>query len=449
MAVRISDTRSRGLAIEDTQNQYKPTPHHGSVLIVGAGVAGMYAAHLLAENGFEVTVLEASENYGGRIRTLENFANFPIELGAEEIHGENSIYYQIMQTHDIALFDSTIGKNYYLIDEELVSEESARKNPDFVKALELIASIEQYDGSEISLQEYMDIKHIKKNVQHIVNAELANERGTSANRIGMKGLAQEFVNWAAGKETFMLKNRSHLSVLKNHFSRVIDKIHCNQAVKAIDYSENFVNVLTEDGKTYQADMVIVTAPLMILKANLINFYPALPKEKEVAIQHIGMGTGMKIILKFKKQFWSDDTASIFGQLIPEYWVTSYQRSNVEHILTAFVNGQNAEFLSHQGAEAINAVLNELDNMFGVGVASTNLEKFYIMDWGKEPFVRGTYSFDKMGIGNSREILAKSVNDVIFFAGEATCTNGHHASIHGAMESAERVVGEIKEILNKA
>jgi Flavin containing amine oxidoreductase. len=68
-----------------------------------------------------------------------------------------------------------------------------------------------------------------------------------------------------------------------------------------------------------------------------------------------------------------------------------------------------------------------------------------MDWTKEPFIKGTYSFDKVGVGNSRQILAEPIEGRLFFAGEATCTNGHHASIHGAMESAERTVKEILEV----
>ncbi len=40
------------------------------VVVVGAGLAGIYAGHLLLQKGFEVEILEASEQWGGRIRNL-------------------------------------------------------------------------------------------------------------------------------------------------------------------------------------------------------------------------------------------------------------------------------------------------------------------------------------------------------------------------------------------
>ncbi|GAB4198638.1 MAG: NAD(P)/FAD-dependent oxidoreductase [Thermoflexibacter sp.] len=444
MAVRMSDTRSRGIAIEESTEALHEVHAQSNVIVVGAGVAGMYAAYLLHNQGFEVTILEASAQWGGRVRALEGFASFPVEIGAEEIHGENSLYYQIVRQANVEMFDSEGGENLYLVNDELLSEERINENKHYKKALDLIEKIVNYDGEDISLQEYMDKQKIDKSIQHILNAELANERGTSSSRLSMKGLAYEFQHWKAGYQTFMLKNHSHSAILKNYFASILDKIQYNQEVKAIDYSEDLVSIITQSGQSFQASKVVLTVPLTILKANLINFYPVLPKEKELAIQKIGMGAGMKVILKFKQAFWGEHTNSIFGQLVPEYWVTSFQRNENEYVLTALVNGVNAEFLSHQGEEAINSILNELDNIFGANVASANLEKSYLMDWIKEPFIKGAYSFDKVGGGDSRQILAEPIAGKLFFAGEATCTNGHHASIHGAMESAARAVKEILE-----
>ena len=56
--------------------------------------------------------------------------------------------------------------------------------------------------------------------------------------------------------------------------------------------------------------------------------------------------------------------------------------------------------------------------------------------------QGNRSYDAPGVGNAREILASSVNNKIFFAGEATHTGGHHGTLHGAMETALRAVIEI-------
>ncbi|MCA9905800.1 MAG: FAD-dependent oxidoreductase, partial [Anaerolineae bacterium] len=61
------------------------------VIVVGAGAAGLAAARLLQDAGLEVCVLEARDRIGGRIWTANDFADFPVELGAEFIHGERTV----------------------------------------------------------------------------------------------------------------------------------------------------------------------------------------------------------------------------------------------------------------------------------------------------------------------------------------------------------------------
>jgi len=55
---------------------------------------------------------------------------------------------------------------------------------------------------------------------------------------------------------------------------------------------------------------------------------------------------------------------------------------------------------------------------------------------------GNRSYDPPGIGDARNVLATTVNNKLFFAGEATHTGGHHGTMHGAMETALRAVTEI-------
>jgi monoamine oxidase len=66
------------------------------VVVIGAGAAGLYAGWTLQDEGASVTILEASAVHGGRLRVLEGFADFPIELGAEEVHGERSILHTLL-----------------------------------------------------------------------------------------------------------------------------------------------------------------------------------------------------------------------------------------------------------------------------------------------------------------------------------------------------------------
>ncbi len=59
-----------------------------TVLIVGAGIAGLAAARTLQDRGVAVTLLEARDRIGGRVWTSHDWPDAPVDLGASWIHGE-------------------------------------------------------------------------------------------------------------------------------------------------------------------------------------------------------------------------------------------------------------------------------------------------------------------------------------------------------------------------
>ena len=60
------------------------------VVVLGAGMAGVTAARECERNGLTAVVLEATERIGGRMLTTRDFANAPVECGAEFVHTENA-----------------------------------------------------------------------------------------------------------------------------------------------------------------------------------------------------------------------------------------------------------------------------------------------------------------------------------------------------------------------
>ncbi len=58
------------------------------VLVVGAGAAGLAAAHALQRAGARLRVIEARDRIGGRVATRRDlFDEIPFEMGAEFVHG--------------------------------------------------------------------------------------------------------------------------------------------------------------------------------------------------------------------------------------------------------------------------------------------------------------------------------------------------------------------------
>ena len=106
-------------------------------------------------------------------------------------------------------------------------------------------------------------------------------------------------------------------------------------------------------------------------------------------------------------------------------------------------GKQAEYLStlKNDAAITLALLKELDEMYE-GKATHNFIQSHVEDWTKNPFIKGAYSFSKVGIGGSRKIAASPIDDKLFFAGEAMNLNGHHQTVHGAFESGAKAVADI-------
>lgn len=411
----------------------------GKVLIVGAGVSGLYAASLLEQYGIPYEILEASSNYGGRIRSLQGFADFDIDLGAEFIYGERSVWYDLVR-HFGGEFTAETESLYYY-NGSFKTSAQATENTFFNRMWEFTQSFKSYVGEDITVQEYANVSGIHSSMQHVLNGLVGNAMGTSNTRVGTFGLRERAERWNAGHQVRRLKNKSHQALLNECFQSVISKVRYQTVVQSIDYSGGSVVVMDNDGNTYSADKLILTVPLTILKRSDITFIPSLPASKTQAIERIGMDMGIKVVFKFTERFWPDDAGAMYGsQKVPLYLAPASGGRGEEALLTAFICGEQAEALSTQGDAIIEVILDDLDELWGN--ASAKYVAHHIQDWGSEPFIGGAYSYSKPGTGNAREILAQTLGKKIYFAGEATHTHGHCATVHGAMETALRAVNEI-------
>ncbi len=417
----------------------------GKIIVVGAGVSGLYAAFLLQEKGFEVEILEASNKFGGRIKELKLFADFPIELGAEEVHGQRSLYKQLLNKTNANIVESpNTNEDFFWLDNQFMPETDVNVDGDYRKLQVLIDELQDFQGNDLNMQDYIQQKGITNRLYKIANAQIGNEYGTSNTRISVKGITQSEQLWSAGDRNYTIKNRSHYSLIEELFAPILDKIKYETVVKKISHTPQGIAIDDEQNQRYRADRVLLTVPLKILQDNDIAFNPPLPNNKIQAINAIGFGAGMKIILKFNARFWDSNLGSIYGLThCPEIWSASAQKNSQMYVLTAFINGEDAETMSKENNYAIDLVLSQLKKCYGSATINNAFTNGYIADWSKEPFIKGSYSYPKPNApSNIREILAQNIDNKLYFAGEATNTNGHFATIHGAMETAQIAANDI-------
>ena len=411
-------------------------PEGFKILVVGAGAAGLYAAKKMKEHGAEVQILEASEVIGGRIRKTEDFADYPIDLGAEWIHGKKSLSHQLASDAGVDFYKDN-SDDAYLMNGSLQANIS---NAQLEQVWAILDGEQSYSGADISVLQYAQQQGFDSSLYPILEY-ISGDFGTSSQRLSILNTPREAENWSSGSGDFKFK-KTYFDLLHDVIApTVLDNVVFNAPVMQIDYSGSTVIATTENGDTFEADRILVTASVAVLKTGSIAFTPQLSQEKLSAIQSIGMDAGMKICMRFSQDFW--DGSNIIGtDLSPSYISSAYGKNGSDNVLTAFVMGDKAAHLSSLGTGAVQVLTNELDVLFN-GQASASLIDSLVMDWSQEPYVRGAYSYSTVGIGNSREVLAHSIGSKVYFAGEATALNGHYQTVQGAMESGER---EFKHIL---
>ena len=217
----------------------------------------------------------------------------------------------------------------------------------------------------------------------------------------------------------------------------------NQVVTAIDYSGDQVLVKTAQ-ETFSADRVIVSVPVKMLQQNAIAFTPALPAQKQRAIQQVKVWDGCKAFIAFRQKFYPamvafDITPATAGQKL--YYDAAYGQNSTEQVLGLFAVGSGATpYLQRSGQDLIQFMLNELDGIFN-GQASANYLKHTFQNWNEEPFIQGAYVHDHENWTRMRT-LGESVDQKLFFAGDAYTTGEDWSSVHAAARSAKRTVTEL-------
>lgn len=416
------------------------------VLVVGAGASGICAADRLVANGFDCVVLEASDHVGGRVRALEGFADVPIELGAEEVHGPDNSVAKLAEEAGIETIHHITTEDMLRLDGKLLSLDQAQLDPDVARAFSIIDNLGDYRGENWTADEFLIRSHFPSRARHYLESRLGVEHGTTLDRLAMRGFATYRKGWESRETNYTLKGR-YLDIFKSIIARLDGRIRLNSPVAAIDWNASPI-VRLSSSEELAAAAVVVTVPLPILVERLIHFSPQLPPQKVKAADRIGMDTGMKIILKFKQRFWDEETYFIHTDgFLPQFWAACKGKSEISHVLTAFVGGANAERLDSMGVDPVRFAIEELDELFGAKIASHSFERGLVADWGADPYVQGLYSYPTTQTTEAfREALARPLEGKIFFAGEATNTFGESGTVHGAIDTGWRAADEVMAAL---
>jgi monoamine oxidase len=408
-----------------------------SVIVIGAGAAGVSAARALHDAGVQVKILEARNRLGGRLWTNRDFADHPIEFGGEYVHGDDISTQPIVRSLGLATvhWRKTDDSMIRLKDGRFFTMTEARANDpelDQVRSWRLPDIKPRVDGETFT--EFLTRGGWNADQIHYVRRMFANAVGGDPDVIDAYQ-AMHDLDAYAGNDYRLLGGYDQVI---SHLAQGID-IRLNTVIESIAWGAGGVKIQAQDGTRYAADAAVVTLPVGVLKAGSVKFTPELPTEKTGALQKIAMSAVSKIILRFDTPVFRADIGAIYSAGCPPMWWSPTQgRPHRKHtVWSAFFSGRWAEKLYDMGEEkGVAYALETFRSEVGDKTITPSATKFVM--WRDDPFAFGGYSVSLPGGFPGRTVLGKPTPP-LYWAGEATAPT---STAHGAYDSGVRVAREI-------
>jgi monoamine oxidase len=402
------------------------------VVVVGAGVAGLAAAQRLHEAGLAPLVLEARNRVGGRVYT--DYSGGPVELGAEFIHGQHAATWSVVRAAGLHTEPWGESRAYAIGGAQLPP---AQADALHARVMRLYEAVTHYTGPDRSAADVVaEVGQGDAQALAIIERWLAGMEAADITRLSAKWLSEERRLNSAGWVNYHVS--SGYDGVPRALATGLD-VRLDSAVTKVAWSRGSVALTLHNGEQLTARQVVVTVPLSLIQQGRVQFAPALPAEKQTALNAIAMGHVTKLALWFERPCWAPFVFLSADGMVTTWWPSG---DDERPALMGYVGGRFGLALAALGEdEAIRRGLDEAAALFGSQLRDCYM-RGRLVDWSRDPWSLGAYTYTPVGGGGARELLAAPVGDTLFFAGEATSSNGHLATVHGAIETGWRAASEV-------
>jgi monoamine oxidase len=410
-------------------SQAAPRTGAVDVVIVGAGAAGIAAARRLAAAGRRFAVVEAAGMVGGRCITDTALFGVPFDRGAHWVH--------MPDINPVAKLATQTGLDLY----PAPPGQRVRIGRRYAREGEM----EDYLGGTVRATTAIADAARKSDLScaQALPKDLGGWRPTIEFVLGPFGCAKDLADVSALDFSRSAERDSDL-LCRQGFGALLAKlasgipVELSNPVTRISWGARSGGVEVETARgQFEARAAIVTVSTNVLSAGKIKFTPDLPKRQLDAAAKLKLGSYDHVALELPDNpFGLRPDELVFEKSDSNRTAALFANLSGTPLCVIDVAGSFGHDLAAKGDAAMfDFALSWLTGLFGTDVGKA-VKRRHATHWNDEPWVLGAFSAAAPGGQPSRKVLMESVNDRIWFAGEAA----HETlwgTVGGAWESGER------------
>jgi monoamine oxidase len=401
------------------------------VAIVGAGAAGLGAAHALKSSGLSILVLEARDRVGGRGHTIMAAPDIAFDLGCGWLHSaDKNSFVEIAERLNFEVNkalppwrERAYGNAFPQADRD-----------DFIRAIDEFyerakGAAERANGHDTPANLCLEPGNRWNPMIDAISTYINGCELDQVSLLDLEAYEDTNINWRV--------QRGYGALMTAYGAALPLALSCN--VTLIDHSGKRVRVETSQG-TLMADRVIITVPTNLIADEALRFHPALPAKVDAA-RGLPLGLADKVMLALDQPDSLPKDGNLRGATMRTAMGSYHLRPFGQPCIEGFFGGRFARELEDAGHGALSAqAIDEIVALLGSDYRS-KLTPLSESRWAHDPFARGSYSHALPGHAGDRAVLAAPIDGRLFFAGEATSPN-FFSTAHGARDSGERAAGEV-------
>ncbi|WP_170985276.1 NAD(P)/FAD-dependent oxidoreductase [Roseomonas sp. AR75] len=434
------------------------------IAVVGAGLAGLVAAHHLAEAGGNVTLYEANTRIGGRILSGRGVVGegTVVELGGSFINGEHADMLALAREFGLPLEDGAAEAGppllgtFFFAGAHRTLAEIAAESAAFLPRLEAMRALPEAAKAELdqrSAAALLDEFGVSGWLRSLLDIGLTQEMGLEPDRMSALYLVEYFAPDPARPQRGLFSSDQRFQIEGGNdrlpaaiAAKVGGRIRPGHRLVALRRRGSGYVLSFDRGTSREvtADIVVLALPATILRSVRLDIdAPPLTRR---AIAELGYGTNAKLFAGLTARPWraqgrSGECLSDLG--MQTVWEDHGRPGTGAGAMTIFAGGRvGAGFGQGRAPDRARAAIMAVDAALpGAAVAFNG--RTSRMNWPGNPYVGGSYSCfgpgQWMGFANAFDPV-----DRVIFAGEHTAE--HSGYMDGAAQSGRAAAEAVARVL---